>query len=101
MCHKRRANCLGVRGFVKTSIGKPLSFDALGNRLCAFGVADLECRAVVIAEGEFGKVAMQVGLAAVLIDALHAALEHGPDVLDRVGMDRAANVFILGITGLR
>ena len=40
--------------------------------------------AAVVAEIELREVAVQVGLAAKLIDAGHAALEHGEHVLDRV-----------------
>lgn len=40
---------------------------------------------------------MQVVLAAVLADALHAAFEDGEEAFDRVGMSVAANVFILGV----
>ncbi len=53
----------------------------------ALGVGDFERRATIVAEIELGKVAMQVSLAAMLIDADHAALEHGKDVLNRIGVD--------------
>jgi len=42
---------------------------------------------VVVAELELGDVAVQVLLAAVLIDALHAALEDGEVAFDRVRVD--------------
>jgi len=51
----------------------------------------------VVSEIKLGEVAVQMGFAAVLINALHAALEDGKDVLDRVGVDEAADV----LTALR
>ena len=54
---------------------------------CAFAVFDAESRAAVVAEIELGEVAVQVGLAAMLIDAVHAALEDREHVLDGVGVD--------------
>lgn len=48
---------------------------------------------VVVAEIELGNVPVQVLLGAVLIDALHAALEDAVIALNRVGVDRAAPIF--------
>lgn len=42
---------------------------------------------------------MQVLLAAVLVDALHAALEHGEVALNRVRVDDAANVLLGAVSG--
>lgn len=42
---------------------------------------------------------MQVLLASVLIDALHAALEHGEVALDGVRVDDAAHVLLGGMSG--
>ena len=60
-------------------------FAAMGALLIvALAVGDLEGSAAIVAEIELGKVAMQVSLAAMLIDADHAALEHGKDILNGV-----------------
>ena len=40
---------------------------------------------------------MQMGFATMLIDALHAALEHAPHILDRICMNRAPNIFVLAV----
>src|SRR5579871_3505066 len=51
-------------------------------------------RAAVITEVEFAEVADEMRLAAMLVDARHAALEHREHVLDGVGVDLAANVLL-------
>jgi hypothetical protein len=43
--------------------------------LGAFCIADLESRTAVMAEIELSKIAVQVGFAAMLVNADHAALE--------------------------
>jgi hypothetical protein len=62
-----------------------------------FGIGNAKARTTVVAGIKFSQVPGQVSLATVLIDALHAALEHAPDVLDGVGVDVATDVFILGV----
>src|SRR5690348_8791435 len=52
---------------------------------------------MVIAEVEFSKVAVQMLLAAMLIDALHAALEDRKEAFDRVRMHKAATVFTASV----
>jgi hypothetical protein len=51
--------------------------------------------AVVITEIKFHQIPMKVLLAAVLINALHAALKDAEKALNRVGVDRA---ILKGIT---
>jgi uncharacterized protein related to proFAR isomerase len=46
-----------------------------------------------VAEIELAQVAVQMGLAAVLVDALHPALEHGEVVFDGVRMHVAAHTY--------
>ncbi len=53
---------------------------------------------MVIPEIELGEIAVQVLLAAVLVGALHPALEDGEVALDRVGVDDAANVLALAVS---
>lgn len=48
---------------------------------------------LIISEIKFGKVALQVSRAAMLIDAEHPALEDAEKPFDRVGMSAAAHVF--------
>lgn len=76
---------LGLR--ISCCIGQPLALDALkrGNRPRCIAVAIRH--AVVIPELKFGQIAMQVRLATVLIDALHAALEDAERALNRVRVD--------------
>jgi hypothetical protein len=69
------AFCLGVTGFTNPPIGKALAFDHGEQLVVAFGVGHLESRAAIVTEIELGKVTVQMGLAAMLIHANHAALE--------------------------
>ena len=50
---------------------------------------------VRIAEIKLGEVTVQMLLAAMLIDALHAAFEDLNRAFDRVGVDEPPNVFLL------
>ena len=79
-----------VLGLTNPPIGEALAFDATGDVGDTFGVVPAECRAAIIAEVKLGNVAVQMGLTAMLIDTLHAALEDREHVLDGVGMDREA-----------
>ena len=63
----------------------------------ALGIFDAKARAVAIAEIELGEIAMQVSFAAMLIDALHAALEDREEAFDGVGVNVAANVLASGV----
>ena len=49
---------------------------------------------MVVAELEFRKVAVQVLLSAVLVDAVHPALEDAERPLDRFGVDGAADILV-------
>lgn len=71
---------------VNSPIREALAGDASQRVLVALAVFDPKRRAVVLAKIELGKVAMQMLLTAVLIDALHAALEDAEVALDRVGV---------------
>jgi hypothetical protein len=78
----------GLTLLVRPSIGEALADDALGCHFGALIVAVTKRCARVVAEIELGKVAVQVLFLAVLIHALHAALEDRVIALDRVGVDR-------------
>src|SRR5689334_13996249 len=68
-------------------VGQPLPNDALQRLLGARHVIHTPRDAVAIAEIELREIAMQVLLFAVLVDALHAALEDRIEALNRVGGD--------------
>lgn len=63
----------------------------------ALSVVDFESDTVVVAEVELSKVAVQVLLAAVLIDALHAALEDREVALDGARVNVATDVLTLAV----
>jgi hypothetical protein len=80
------------------SIGEPFPNNALDGDLGALNVIYTEPDAVAIAEIVFRKISVQMLFAAMLIDALHAALEDRVVPLDRVGVDvTAADVFAIGV----
>ena len=63
---RRRAFCLGVNGFTNPPIGQPLATDGFKQHVGALAVEDPEGQTAVIAEIEFSKSAVQMGLAAIL-----------------------------------
>ena len=69
-------------------IGEPLTDDALHGSFGALHVIYAEPNAIAIAEIKFRKIAMQMFLSTMLIDALHAAFENRIVALDGVGVDR-------------
>jgi len=70
----RATKCL-KSGLVSLMVGQPLAFDALDRGFGAVDVADAERHAMVVTEIKFREIPMQVLLSAVLIHALHPALE--------------------------
>ena len=76
--------CLSVTGFTNPPIGEALVTDGSEQHFGAFGIAHTERGAAVVTEVEFRQVAVEVSLAAMLIDADHAAFEHREHVLDSV-----------------
>ena len=58
-----------------------------------FAIVDAERGAVIVAEIKLRQIAVQVLLAAVLVDAAHSTLEHREVAFDRIGRDVAAHVF--------
>src|SRR5437762_13175368 len=67
-------------------IGEPLALHAEQKNLGAVLIFDAERLAIAIAEIEFSKVAVQVIVPAVLVDALHSALEDREESFDGVGV---------------
>ena len=82
-----RAFCLGVSGVINPPIGQSLVAGHAKQIGGAFCIRDLKRCAAIIPEIELGKVAVQVCLAAMLIDSDHAALEHREHAFDRSGVN--------------
>jgi hypothetical protein len=83
---------------ISRSIGEALSNDTHKGALGALDIIYAEPDAIAIAKIELAQIAMQMTLAAMLIDTFHAALEHAVEIFDGVCMGRAANVFIRFVT---
>ena len=96
-----RANCLGVLGFTSLSIHQATACGTSDYVNGPLGVRYAKLDAAVVAEIEFGKIAMQMRFAAMLVDALRAALEYGPHALNCVGVNVALHVFALGMVDRR
>ena len=73
-------------------VGEPLTYHTLQRFVGALGIFNSERRAVAVTEIELGEIAVQVLLAAPLIDALHPALEDAEIAFDGVGVDPAAPI---------
>ena len=67
-------------------ISQPLADDAFERAISALSVVDAEFDTVRISEIELREIAVKMLFAAVLIDALHAALEDRIVAFDRVGV---------------
>jgi hypothetical protein len=97
---KRRASLRRSR-FVRLTVRQTLASRAFYGKVRAFPVADAERNAVAIMEIKLRQIAVQVHLRAVLIDALHAALEDRIVAFDRVDRDDLvafiADVFVLRV----
>jgi hypothetical protein len=83
---------------ISRSIGKPLANDTHKSALGALDIIYAEPDAIAIAEIKFAQIAMQMLFAAMLIDAFHATFEHAVEILDGVGMNRPAHIFIRFVT---
>src|SRR5258708_678475 len=83
-------------------IGEPLALHSLEQNVRAVGIFNPKSNAIAIAEIEFGKIAVQVVVAAMLIDTFHTAFEDREEALDGVGMHGpifARNVLAKHMTG--
>lgn len=92
----------GIGPSYELFIGEALAGDTTNQRVRAIGIAEAERNAVIVAEVELGKVAMQMLLTALLVDAAHAALEDGEHALDGVGGDGAilrVNILLDAVQG--
>ena len=72
---KARACCLGVRGFVRLSIQKPLALGAAQECSGAIGIVVSERERWLYLKSASAKVTMQVGLADIVELAVNGALE--------------------------
>jgi len=92
------ANGLGGSGFLTSAtrlpVGKALADDAPDRALSAFDIVDAQGDPVAVAEIKLGEIAVQVFLAAMLVDAAHPALEDREKAFNGVGMCRAAHVLV-------
>ena len=79
---------------MRLPIREPLSDNPHKSALGTLDVVYAKPNAVTIAEIELGKIAVQMPLAAMLIDAFHAALEDAVVTFNCIGMDRTADIFI-------
>jgi hypothetical protein len=84
---------LGFFGIDRFAIGEPLADDTTDQPVGAFLIADPKTNAGVVAEIELCEVAVQMRLAAMLVDANQAALENREEAFKRVGMHVAARPF--------
>lgn len=71
---------------ISCSIGEPLSSNALQGTISARRIINSKFDAVRISEIKFSKIAVQMFLTAMLINALHAALEDAVVAFNRVGV---------------
>ena len=76
-----RLRCTGDGVFTRPPIGQPLADDALKRVRRALRILDAKPRTVVVAKIKLRDVAVQMLLAAMLVDALHAALEDAENSL--------------------
>lgn len=83
---------------MRLSIRQPLTNDTLQRALSPLAIFNAQLRAVAVAEIKLRNVTVQVLLRAVLVDALHAALEHAVEPLDRVRVRLAPAIFTSAVT---
>jgi hypothetical protein len=79
---------------VRRSISEPFSDDAFQCAIGAGYIIDAEPNAMAVPEIELGKVTVQVLLAAMLVDAFHAALEYRIEAFNGIGVNDAAHIFL-------
>ena len=75
-------------------VSEPFALSATQGADSALFVVYAQSDSVIIPEVELCQVAVQVLLRAMLVDAVHAALEDAEDVLDGVGVHVAAHILI-------
>ncbi len=81
------------------AISEALANDTNQSNLGPGYVVNAKANPVIIAEVEFADVAVQMGLRAVLVDALHAALEHAVKAFNGVCVNVAAHILFGAMCG--
>ena len=79
---------------MRPSISKALADDAFSRKFGAHKIIHAERGACVVTKIELREIAVQMLLAAVLINALHAALKNREVAFNRISGHVAANVFL-------
>ena len=79
---------MGAHLPISRSIGKPPANDTAKGLLCPLGIAHAKRDPLIIPEIILSEIAVKVLLSAMLVDALHAALEDAEIAFDGVGVDR-------------
>ena len=82
---------------MRLSVSQPLANSTFERPVGPIRIVHAQLHPVVVPKVELREVAVQVLLAAVLVGALHAALEDGEVALDGVGVDDAAHVLALAV----
>lgn len=90
--HQRVFLSLGLE--TSCFIGQSLADDALDRKVSAGMIVNPELFAVGVPKIELGKVAVQMRFADMEVAADDAALEDRKEALDRIGMERAAHIFL-------
>jgi hypothetical protein len=75
------------------SVREALALRASERSRRTFSVVNVQCNSMIVAEIEFGKIAMQMAFVAMLINAFHAAFEDAVEALKRVGVNLATTIF--------
>jgi hypothetical protein len=88
-----------VRGSIRLSIHQPLAFETLQRFISAGSVFKTKIATVRIAEVEFGKIAIKMLLANVVICSIYAALENGKIIFSAIDVNEPAqaSIFICGV----
>jgi hypothetical protein len=79
---------------VRISICEPLALGTNEREIGAGYVIHPQLDTIAVTEIELGEITVQVSLAAMLIDAFHAAFKDAVKAFNSVGMNFAANIFI-------
>src|ERR1700730_18449196 len=81
----RRGSPLGPHPLVSRSIGETPADDSLYRLFSASFIVNASCDPIIVPEIEFRKVAVQMALIAMLIDAFHAAFEDTEIAFESIG----------------
>ena len=74
-------------------VHQTLTHDTTNEPISASLIVDAKCRAFVVSEIKLGKLALQMLLADVMVNAMDATLENGKITLNRVRVSISTNVF--------